>query len=97
MKIHRSTGYIHLDFSSAEASALLEELETVRGGSKLPKIRQICEGLRQSFALNALMAAPKMGRPKTSRVVAINSQRQSPFEIETTAPWLKDENEPSEE
>jgi len=64
MKIHRSKDYIHLDFTGAEAAWLLEELETVPRGSKFPKIRQMCEGLRNSLTLNAAMAPPKMGRPK---------------------------------
>lgn len=46
MKIHRSAEYIHIDLTGAEAAVLLEELENVRGGSKLPKIRQMCDSLR---------------------------------------------------
>ena len=59
MKIHRSTGYIHLDLSAAEAQVLLEELEGVRGGAKLPKLRQVCEGLRETLAI----VDPKRTRP----------------------------------
>jgi len=90
MKVHRSTGYIHIDLSSAEAMVLLDELENVRGGAKLVKLRQVCEGLRSSLALEAMMAPKKMGRPKAAKVTYL-SQRSSPFEIETTAPWLKNE------
>lgn len=89
MKIHRSTGYIHLDLTGAEAAAFLEELENVRGGTRLPKLRQVCEGLRQSLALDAMMV-PLKKRPKMAKVAYL-TQRTSPFEIETTAPWLKDE------
>jgi hypothetical protein len=55
MKIHRSTGYIHIDLSGAEATVLLEELENVRGGAKLPKLRQVCEGLKGSLSLASTM------------------------------------------
>jgi hypothetical protein len=64
VKIHRSTGYIHIDLSGAEAAVLFEELENVRGGSKLPKVRQVCEGLKESLGLNALMAVSESYRRK---------------------------------
>jgi len=62
MKIHRSAGYIHIDFTGAEAAAFLEELENVRGGSKLPKVKQVCTKLR---ALTDLWApVPPKPAPK---------------------------------
>lgn len=64
MKIHRSTGYVHIDLTGAEAAVLLDELENVRGGSKLPKVRQVCEGLKNSLGLNALMAVSETQRRK---------------------------------
>jgi hypothetical protein len=64
MKIHRSTGYIHIDLTGPEAAVLLEELENVRGGSKLPKVRQVCEELKGSLGLNALMAVSESHRRK---------------------------------
>jgi hypothetical protein len=70
MKIHRSAGYIHIDLSGAEAAWLLEELETVPRGSKFPKIRQVCEALKQSLALDAAMV-PKGGRPKSTALLTI--------------------------
>lgn len=70
MKIHRGKEYIHIDLSSAEAAWLLEELETVRGGAKLPKLRQVCEGLRSSIGLGVAMAAPKTGRPPKPKEVS---------------------------
>lgn len=73
MKIHRSPGLIHLDLSGAEAAVLLEELENVRGGSKLPKVRQVCEGLKRSLVLDAAMAPKKMGRPKSAARLSIVS------------------------
>jgi hypothetical protein len=64
VKIHRSTGYIHIDLTGPEAAVLLEELENVRGGSKLPKVRQVCEELKGSLGLNALMAVSETQRRK---------------------------------
>lgn len=64
MKIHRSTGYIHVDLTVAEAMVLLEELSNVRGGSRLPKLRQVCEGLGESIAL-AIVTPKRPGRPST--------------------------------
>lgn len=71
MKIHRSTGYVHIDLSGAEAAVLLEELETVRGGSKFPKIRQACEGLRSSLAAHAALTAPKINRHRSMAKVVL--------------------------
>lgn len=53
MKIHRGTEYIHIDLSGVEAAALLEELETVRGGSKLPRLRWVCDGLRTILGMGS--------------------------------------------
>lgn len=70
MKIHRGNDYIHIDLSGAEAAVLLEELETVPGGSKRPKIRQVCEDLGRLLGLKALMAAP--GPPKRKYLRAVD-------------------------
>lgn len=51
MKIRHSLGFIHIDLSAAEARAFLEELAHVRGGTRLPKLRQVCAGLEASFSL----------------------------------------------
>lgn len=64
MKIHRSIGYIHIDLSGAEAAVLLEELENVRGGSRLPKVRQVCEGISNSLGLDVLMTVSEAHRRK---------------------------------
>lgn len=64
MKIHRSAEYIHIDLTGAEAAVLLEELENVRGGSKLPKVRQVCEGIKESLAFIGTKDPPKRERPK---------------------------------
>jgi cellulase/cellobiase CelA1 len=71
VKIHRSTGYIHIDLSGAEAAWLLEELETVRGGAKFPKIRQVCEELKTALALGAQEPDRKRGRPKSAGLVEL--------------------------
>jgi hypothetical protein len=61
MKIQRSPGFIHIDFSVAEARAFIEELAHVRGGARLPKIRQVCTELEVSFGLTE-SAPPKKKR-----------------------------------
>ena len=63
MKIHRSDGLVHIDLSGAEALWLLEELETVRGGAQMPKLRQVCFELRTALALGAPEPPKKRGRP----------------------------------
>lgn len=64
MKIHRGKEYIHIDLSGAEAAVLLEELEHVPGGSKMPKLRQVCVELGSLLRLSTLVAPPQRGRPK---------------------------------
>lgn len=51
MKIHRSADYFHIDLLPAEARVLLEELSHVRGGARLPKLRQVCVGLEALLTL----------------------------------------------
>ncbi len=70
MKIHRSTGFIHIDFSGAEAAWFLEELETVRGGAKFPKLRQVCFELRTALALGA-PTDRRRGRPKAEEKLSL--------------------------
>jgi hypothetical protein len=53
MKIRRSDDSVHIDLSLAEARVLLEELSGVRGGARLPKLRQVCVGLEALFSLMA--------------------------------------------
>jgi hypothetical protein len=61
VKIHRGTEYIHIDLSGVEAAALLEELENVRGGARLPKLRRVCEGLRTLLGLGLRLVKEKPG------------------------------------
>lgn len=64
MKIHRSTGFIHVDLTVAEAKTLLDELENVRGGSRLPKVRQVCGGLDEAITLATTTSdLQRRGRP----------------------------------
>jgi hypothetical protein len=51
MKVTRSDNdRICIDFSGAEARAFLDELSDVPGGSRLPKLRQVCSGLEGALA-----------------------------------------------
>jgi len=44
VKLKRSDGRVQIDLTVEEAGVFLEELSHVRGGSRLPKLRQICAG-----------------------------------------------------
>jgi hypothetical protein len=54
MKVLRSPNRITIELSGAEARVLFEELSTIRGGSRMPKIRQVCGELEASFALGPI-------------------------------------------
>ena len=58
MKVHRSDDNVHVELTIAEARVLLDELAHVRGGARLPKLRQVCVALE---ALFVLMAPPSRG------------------------------------
>jgi len=47
LKIRRDTDSdaICIELSGAEARVLLDELSDVRGGARLPKLKQVCLGL----------------------------------------------------
>jgi hypothetical protein len=66
MKIHHSTGYVHIDLSAAEARVLLEELSNVRGGARLPKLRQVCKGLEALLVLTEVPPVKRGRTPKTN-------------------------------
>jgi hypothetical protein len=52
MRVRRDTSTsVCIELSSAEAHVLLEELSHVRGGARLPKLRQVCLGLEVIFNL----------------------------------------------
>jgi len=52
MKINYSLGgSVSIELSLIEARALLYELSNVRGGARLPKLRQVCESLENLFVL----------------------------------------------
>lgn len=53
MKIKRISNSVYIDLSVAEARVFLEELSNVRGGARLPKLRQVCAGIETSLALAA--------------------------------------------
>jgi hypothetical protein len=56
MRIRRTPeDAVCIELSSAEARVLLDELSGVRGGARLPKLRQVCDELEASFALTTLM------------------------------------------
>jgi hypothetical protein len=70
MKIHHSKpGFIHISLSGAEAMILLEELETLRGGARMPKIRQMCFELRTTLMLGASEDKLRGRPPKTDPLV----------------------------
>jgi hypothetical protein len=69
VKIHRSAKCVYIDLSIAEARVLLDELSHVRGGSKLQKIKQVCEGLEDSIALVVVDPPEKQERAKTPCVL----------------------------
>lgn len=58
MKITRSLDTICIELPPAEARVLLDELAHVRGGARLPKIRQVVAELEATFSLET----PKKGR-----------------------------------
>jgi len=60
VKIQLSDARVQIDLTRAEACVLFEELVHVRGGSRLPKLRQVCAGLAAVF-----MLMPK-GKGKTN-------------------------------
>jgi hypothetical protein len=45
-----STAAIHIELSPPEARAFFEELLDVPGGARLPKLKQVCQGLGALFA-----------------------------------------------
>ena len=51
MKVRRdiSTSTIHIELSSPEARVFFEELLDVPGGARLPKLKQVCQGLGAFF------------------------------------------------
>ena len=65
MKIRRTDDHFHIDLSPAEARVLFEELSSVRGGARMPKLRQVCEGLDAVFSLPT---PPKLGRPPSKKL-----------------------------
>lgn len=70
MKIHLSKpGFVHISLSGAEAMVLLEELETLRGGARSPKIRQLCFELRTALSLGASTDKPRGRPPATDPLV----------------------------
>lgn len=52
MKVRRFTDNMRVELTSTDALMLLEELEHVPGGSRLPKIRKLCEELAVAFGLS---------------------------------------------
>ena len=68
MKIRRTDDLFHIDLTPAEARVLFDELSSVRGGARLPKIRQVCQELDRLFTLVSIMAPPKLGRRPKQKV-----------------------------
>ena len=53
MRLRWRENVIAIELTPAEARVLLEELLHVRGGARLPKIRQVCKELESTFELDA--------------------------------------------
>jgi hypothetical protein len=51
MKIRRTIDTVCIELPFAEARVLFDELSHVRGGARLPKLRQVCRELEETFAL----------------------------------------------
>lgn len=51
MKIQRFDGRVLIEFKPSEARVFLDELSHLRGGARMPKIRQICAELELAFGL----------------------------------------------
>jgi hypothetical protein len=51
MKIRRTPDSVCIELPFAEARVLLDELSHVRGGARLPKLRQVCHELETTFSL----------------------------------------------
>lgn len=62
MKTHRTIDTISLELTLAEARVLLDELSDVRGGARLPKVRQVCAELEDTFALETVRKNSASGR-----------------------------------
>lgn len=63
MKVRRAASVICIEFTFAEALVFLEELSNVRGGARLPKLRQVCRGLEIGLRVtpNSSTAEQKYG------------------------------------
>lgn len=68
MKIRRTVDSIAIELPFAEAKVLLDELAHVRGGARLPKLRQVCHELEVAFELEDTQKRP-------SRVTSITRAR----------------------
>lgn len=55
MRVTRSNGHVHIDLPIAAGRFLLQELLDVKGGSKLPKVKQLCKELEAAFALGPVL------------------------------------------
>lgn len=53
MRIRRTANLISLELRPEEALVLLDELAHVRGGARLPKLRQVCLELEAALTLEA--------------------------------------------
>lgn len=51
MRLRWRENTICVEFTPAEARVFLDELSHVRGGARLPKIRQVCKELESVFEI----------------------------------------------
>ena len=76
MKIRRTPDAVCIELPFAEASVLLDELSHVRGGARLPQLRQICVELESSLALEA-----RQKNDKVREVTWITARKKSQEKI----------------
>jgi len=53
LKVRRTLYAISIELPIAEAVVLFDELSHVRGGARLPKLKQVCRELEVAFTLEA--------------------------------------------
>jgi hypothetical protein len=75
MRVRYATDIICVELSPAEARVLLDELSDVRGGARLPKLRQVCVGLEALFKLVAPVKPPPNPNARRHRSKMISEGR----------------------
>ncbi len=61
MKIRRTADTLNIELPFAEARVLFDELSDVRGGARLPKLKQVCRELETALELETSRRASGRG------------------------------------